>query len=88
MALQYMGFVNASEGKQDDGCELFEQAFIIAESTNNKKVEYVSKCSYGMASAEIKLDDYIKDLVENSKKIANDQLKSNLKHKDNENVDI
>lgn len=88
MALQQMGFVNASEGKQDDGCELFEQAFNLAENTNNKKVEYVSKCSYGMASAEIKLDDYIRDLVENSKKIAEDQLKSNLKHKDNDNLDI
>jgi len=41
-----------------------------------------------MASAEIKLDDYIKDLVENSKKIAEDHLKSNLKHKDNDNLDI
>jgi len=39
-----------------------------------------------MASAEIKLDDYIKDLVDNSKKIANDQLKTVLKNKENSDV--
>lgn len=56
MALQYMGFVNASEGKQDDGCNLFEQAQEMAQKNNDKKVEYISKCSYGMANAELKLD--------------------------------
>lgn len=39
-----------------------------------------------MASAEIKLDDYIKDLVNNSKKIADDQLKTVLKNKENSDV--
>lgn len=56
LALQYMGFVNASEGKQDDGCQLFEQAFEMAETNNNRNVEFISKCSYGMANAELKLD--------------------------------
>jgi len=40
-----MGFVNASEGRYDDGSNLFEQAFEMAENNNDKKIEYVSKCS-------------------------------------------
>lgn len=83
MAMQYMGFVNASEGKYDDGCNMFEQAFELAEQENNKKVEYISKCSYGMANAELKLDNYLRHLVDNSKRIADDHLKSH-KRKDAE----
>jgi len=45
IALQYMGIVNASEGNYNNGIKLFEQAFEKAEDINNRRVEYISKCS-------------------------------------------
>lgn len=73
VALQYMGMVNASEGCQTEGLKQFEKSFELAENMNDKKIEYISKCSYGMANAELKIDDYLKDLVSTSKKLANDE---------------